>query len=110
MVVAGASAIVGDWVDQTGSFYAGSTITITEGGWSANPPSSTDGDTLSLEKIGNAYSLTEHDGTHIDGTITDNAHDYHHMTILQPDGTLHITEEHATSQAIHHNVILVDCV
>jgi len=47
-----------------------------------------------LEKIGDAYSLTEHDGTRLDGTITDTAHDYHHMTILQPDGTLHVTEEH----------------
>ena len=35
------------------------------------------GDTLSLEKIGDAYSLTEHDGTRLDGTITDTAHDYH---------------------------------
>lgn len=91
-------------------FYAASTITITEGGWSVNPPDVTGGDILSLEKIGNAYSLTHRYGTHIDGTITDNAHDYHLLTILQPDGTLHITEEHATSQAIHHNVILVDCV
>ena len=65
---AGASAIIGDWVDQTGSFYQGSTISITEGGWTVTPPSYTDGDTLSLEKIGDAYSLTEHDGTRLDGT------------------------------------------
>jgi len=92
-ISAGASAIIGDWVDQTGSFYQGSTISITEGGWTVTPPSYTDGDTLSLEKIGDAYSLTEHDGTRLDGTITDNAADYHHMTRLNPDGTLRVTEE-----------------
>ena len=81
-------------MDQSGSFYQGSTITITEGGWTATPPSYTDGDTLSLEKIGDAYSLTEHDGTRLDGTITDSAHDYHHLARIQPDGTLRVTEEH----------------
>ena len=120
---AGASALVGDWVDQTGSFYQGSTITITEGEWTVTPPSYTDGDTLSLEKIGDAYSLTEHDGTRLDGTITDTAHDYHRkqpptrprapgaglltragplvlpscwadLAVIQPDGTLKVTEEH----------------
>ena len=59
-----------------------------------DPPSYTQGDTLSLERVGNGYSLTEHDGTHADGTVDDTAHAYMHMVTLNTDGTLKVTEEH----------------
>ena len=35
----GASHIIGDWTDPTGSFYQGSTISITEAGWTVTPGS-----------------------------------------------------------------------
>ena len=97
----GASHIIGDWTDPTGSFYQGSTISITEAGWTVTPGSYAENDLLTLEKIGDAYSLTEHDGTHLDGTILDTAHDVHHMAVLMPDGTLKVTEEHRGHREWH---------
>eukprot|EP01052_Picozoa_sp_SAG31_P007216 SAG31_NODE_341_length_17459_cov_29.188123_8_plen_849_part_00 len=87
----GSSSIFGDWRDPTGSFYAGSTIEIREGGWRVTSEAGgalcciEEGDSLSLERIGRGFSLTEHDA----GSV----HAYRHMATLNSDGTLHVTEE-----------------